>query len=357
VFDIVVVGLQLIEEFLAIAASLADNSDDEAFFFNFSFLRVLRVMRLIRIIRLVRILRLITELRTLVMSIICSTRSLVWTMVLMFIMIYICSVYFTQLVADHKGTLSHDLKRYYGALDVTILTLYESITGGLDWRDAVDPLIEGISPWMAVLFSCYIAFSVLAVMNVVTGVFVESALLSAKGEQDIFMINNLRDLFEMVTVDKGLDCNNPTDLVMTWEDFMTRLSSVQMRDYFKAIDVDPSDARGIFCLLDQANNGFVTFEDFISGCCKLRGQAKALDIQILLHELRRFSSKMEAHAKYVERGKHFKKLGAYLPKAMTDHGLIHIDPLSITGSSRKSQNIQDEVSNVSGDSTPKTFAE
>mmetsp|Transcript_93423 Transcript_93423/g.146975 ORF Transcript_93423/g.146975 Transcript_93423/m.146975 type:complete len:718 (-) Transcript_93423:424-2577(-) len=330
VFDVVVVGLQLLEEFLALLAHLAEDKEDEVLFMNLSFLRVLRVMRLVRIIRLVRILRLITELRTLIMSIICSMRSLIWTMVLMFIMIYIFSVYFTQLVADYVGDLPQDLARYYGTLDITILTLYESITGGLDWRDAVDPLIKWISAWMAVFFSCYIAFSVLAVMNVVTGVFVESALLSAKGEQDIFMINNLRDLFEMVTLDKGEDCH-PTDLVMTWEDFVTRLHSVQMQDYFKAIDVDPSDARGIFCLLDQDNTGFVTFEDFVNGCCRLRGQAKALDLQILLHELRRFSSKMEAHTQYVEGGLHFKKLARYLPKSVADHGYqseIRIERLS-----------------------------
>jgi hypothetical protein len=265
------------------------------------------------------------------MSIIASLRSLAWTMVLLFMLIYSASVYFTQLVADCSEP-SSELLRYFGTLDVTILVLFQSITGGVDWNDVADPLILDISAFMGILFCFYIAFSVLAVMNVVTGVFVESALLSARADQDIFMVNNLRDLFESVAIDKNMDresSGKPTDLSMTWEDFINRINTVQMQDYFKSIDVDPSDARGIFTLLDQDNSGCITFEEFVSGCCRLRGGAKALDIHILLHELRRFSSKMDAHTQYVETGCHFKKLAKFIPKPKQLHSRSHSKSMSM----------------------------
>merc|ERR1719487_266589 len=106
---------------------------------NLSFLRVLRILRLIRIIRLVRILRLIGELRTLVMSIVCSLKSLGWTITLLFLIIYSVSVYFTQMVSDHKGPHHPELFRYFGTLDLSILSLFQAITGGCDWKDLVDP--------------------------------------------------------------------------------------------------------------------------------------------------------------------------------------------------------------------------
>jgi hypothetical protein len=225
-------------------------------------------------------------------------------MVLLFVMIYSFSVYFTQLVADHdaeKDPTHPDLFRYYATLDLTILSLFGSITGGLDWRDALEPLIRSISPLTALIFSFYIAFSVLAVMNVVTGVFVESALLSAKADQDIFMVNNLRDLFANITGDRAENNKkNANDLAMTWQDFRNRMHTRQMKDYFKSIDVDPSDAHGIFQLIDQENRGFVTFEEFVSGCCRLRGPAKAIDIHILLFELRQLKTKMDAHVATLE---------------------------------------------------------
>eukprot|EP00913_Durusdinium_trenchii_P003197 g2957.t1 len=64
------------------------------------------------------------------------------------------------------------------------------MTGGVDWNDLSLPL-EPISPIMSLIFALYIAFAVplfsrqtvLAMMNVVTGVFVESALGSAREDR------------------------------------------------------------------------------------------------------------------------------------------------------------------------------
>merc|ERR1719456_1612873 len=106
------------------------------------------------------------------------------------------------------------------------------------------------------------------------------------------MINNMRDLFEIVTACKDHEVDD-ADLYMTWDDFHDNVDSVQMQDYFKSLDVDPSDARGIFCLLDQDNVGRVTFEQFVSGCVRLRGQAKSLDMAIMLYELRHMRARIE----------------------------------------------------------------
>jgi len=174
-----------------------------------------------------------------------------------------------------------------------------------------DTLMVSFSPYMGVIFAFYIAFAVLAVMNVVTGVFVESAVLNAKKDADTFMINNVRDLFETVigTTEMG-------HKGMTWDDFEAHKNSIQMTDYFKSLDVDPSDARGIFCLLDSNDTGAVTFDAFVSGCVKLRGGATSLDLAILQYELRRTSDRLEGHVQFMEGGKQFGPLLKVLPSLM-----------------------------------------
>merc|ERR1719409_2283499 len=104
----------------------------------------------------------------------------------------------------------------------------------MDWITVSDALNTAFNGWMGLLFSLYIAFVILAVMNVITGVFVESALLNAKNDQDVFMINNMRDLFESVTASKEHEAGEDA-LFMTWEDFEGHLDTIQMKDYFKSL--------------------------------------------------------------------------------------------------------------------------
>merc|ERR1712183_1207456 len=71
-----------------------------------------------------------------------------------------------------------------------------------------------------------------------------------------------------------------------WHMFEGLLDTSQMKEAFKAINVDPSEAKGLFKLLDMNNSGVVDAEEFLCGCMKLRGPAKALDLAILSREVR-----------------------------------------------------------------------
>eukprot|EP00913_Durusdinium_trenchii_P017499 g16443.t1 len=85
-FDTVVVSLQLFDEIITLAVGDDSAAGSQG---NLGFMRVVRVLRLLRILRLVRILQFVNELRTMVMSVASSMRSLVWTLVLMLLMMYI----------------------------------------------------------------------------------------------------------------------------------------------------------------------------------------------------------------------------------------------------------------------------
>jgi len=301
--DCLVVGLQVIEAMLlGLVYGYASSNSVPV---NFSFVRVLRIFRLARVVRIVRILKVIGELRTLVTSIGRSFKSLAWTIVLLLMMMYVVGVYFTQVVTDHLNDRSiatnldtepamgtdvsaepddgpqytERLRHFYGDLGRSLLSLYESITGGISWGELVVPLMDDISPLLAIAFSLYIAFAVIAVLNIVTGVFVESAIKSAKDDNDYFMINNVREVFR--------DSNGDIASQMCWEDFESQLHKPHMQEYFQAIDVDLSEAKGLFRLLDLDDSGSIDAEEFLSGCLRLRGPAKALDLALLIHEVKR----------------------------------------------------------------------
>jgi len=275
ILDCLLVGSQVIEQLL-----YSVNIWDESLHMNLTLIRLMRFLSIIRIWRTVRVLSLITELRTLVTSIHHSLRSLAWTAVLLGMMVLIISVFFTQVVNIHRTTSEKDpqqlqlLLEYYGSLGCTALTLFGSVTGGVDWRDALIPLMRDVSPLLAVIFVLYVIFAVFMMMNIITGVFVDLGLRSAREDKDFFMINNVRELFE----DTG-------SLTLTRKEFENQMGKYQMQEYFKAIDVHPSEAKRVFRLLDMDDSGQIDATEFLDGCLRLRGPAKALDLAMLQHEV------------------------------------------------------------------------
>lgn len=283
IFDFAMVTAQVIEEVLMAACSAR-----ESLRMNITFVRCLRVLRSIRILRGARVLRLVHNLRILVISIQHAASSLAWTVVLLALVIFVCSVWFTQIVTDHEmhnedTTHSTDLRFYFGSLGSTWMSLYQSVTGGLDWRDAAQPLMSDISPVLGIVFCMYIAFVVLAMMNIVTGVFVDTAMTNSKEDFDLFMKNNISELFGVQPRATG---QSQVQTVLHLQDFQNHLDKKVMQEYFKALDVDLSEAKGIFQLLDLNGNGSVDAEEFLSGCMRLRGPAKALELELLMHEVK-----------------------------------------------------------------------
>eukprot|EP00927_Polykrikos_kofoidii_P011868 TRINITY_DN15075_c0_g2_i1.p1 TRINITY_DN15075_c0_g2~~TRINITY_DN15075_c0_g2_i1.p1 ORF type:complete len:628 (-),score=123.42 TRINITY_DN15075_c0_g2_i1:647-2530(-) len=293
-FDLLIVFAQLLEEAIALlSSSIGINTK------NLRVLRVLRILRLVRVLRVVRVLRLISELRTIVSSILGSFKSLFWTMVLLLLMIYIVGVYFTQSVTNHMveqieeepdgiHILSKNeqaLDYYFGSLARTLLTLWEAIAGGEDWDKMAMPLGE-VQSFVAVIFVCYIAFALLALMNVVTGFFVHTALLRAKKEEEVFIADQIVNLFNVAG-----DARSDQDSRLTEADILAVLSDVDNAAEWKAIDIVPAEAQYIFRLLDVDNLGWIDFEEFMSGCLRIKGPAQSMDLLTVMQEHRMFAKK------------------------------------------------------------------
>jgi len=194
-------------------------------------------------------------------------------------------MFLTQMVTDHKVSIGESgmkdqwqLQELYGTLWRSMLSIYETLSEGTHWASLLDPLYQHVSPFLSLGFVVYSAFALFAVMNIMTGVFVDLALRCGEEERKHILIRQARDF-----------CNETelhSDGTITREEFISRISGTIMEEFLKEIDLSPEDAELLFDLLDVEQLGRITPEDLICGCLRLKGTAKALDLMAYLQDYR-----------------------------------------------------------------------
>merc|ERR1712151_1152140 len=110
-----------------------------------------------------------------------------------------------SLLASTANTDGVPISDSFGSLIASVATLFLSISGGVDWRDVAVPLAS-IHPVLGLSFAVYIAFACFCVLNIITGVFVETASRLATMDEDLMVAEEIdtklswyedvKDLFE-----------------------------------------------------------------------------------------------------------------------------------------------------------------
>merc|ERR1719414_1998099 len=133
---------------------------------NLTFARILRVFRFARILRIVRVMRFFYSFRLMVYSVIYSIMSLLWVFILLLFIMYFFAVVFLNVVVeyfrenpDKNSELSRDLITLFGTVEHALQSLFMSISGGIDWIDAMRPLAK-LSWSYGKIFVFYIYFMV-----------------------------------------------------------------------------------------------------------------------------------------------------------------------------------------------------
>merc|ERR1712151_241429 len=85
------------------------------------------------------------------------------------------------------------------------------------------------------------------------------------------------------------------------DEFEKRLDDERVIAYFNALKLDVSDARTLFTLLDYDQSGEVAIDEFLTGCHKLKGESRSLDIAIMQYELRWLKEAFQGFADFVEK--------------------------------------------------------
>lgn len=277
---------------------------------NLTWMRVLRLLKMLKMLRVVRVMRIFRELRLMLHSVIYSLRSLMWTLLMLSLLLYIFGLCFLQGVTAFLASEGTDLEpsirdaclKYYGSVSEVMLTLYMTITGGLDWDLAAEPLKHAGDVYYY-LFMLYIAFLTFVVVNVLTGIFVENALVTAHQDKHSVQKEELRAdetiMKDLVSLFK--DMAEESDGKVWWQDFQTVINKDRRAiDFLSSLQVDPAEAAELFKTLSDNGRMKVSCMDFVQGCLKIKGVAESQDLMSLMYVSHRYMTQLPILMGYME---------------------------------------------------------
>eukprot|EP00930_Biecheleria_cincta_P023664 TRINITY_DN1705_c0_g1_i3.p1 TRINITY_DN1705_c0_g1~~TRINITY_DN1705_c0_g1_i3.p1 ORF type:complete len:654 (+),score=120.98 TRINITY_DN1705_c0_g1_i3:28-1989(+) len=270
-------------------------------------LTFIRILKMVRIVRVFRIFRVWRGLWDFALMIVHSMKSLLLALILLFLTIYVIAVALTmnstnwlrkqidtasgsEWVSQYNGSTVSGVAQVYadfGSISRSSYTLLQAVLGGVSWGEVTDSIMH-VDALSTVILLVYIMFIMLAVLNIITGVFVEEAVKTQQTQKD-FMVeqemkarklygDQLLQLFE--TIDADVSGN------ITFVEICAVMEDEQLAAYLRVLGFEIHDAERLFRLLDSDLSGEIQLDEFVDGAVKLKGVAQSIDVFEILHEIK-----------------------------------------------------------------------
>jgi hypothetical protein len=234
-----------------------------------------------------RVMRFFKDLRVMIAAIASTLKTAVWAMLLLAATMYMFGIGIAQLVVTKMKELwsdgneiEEDLQHYWGSLSSCIFSLFMSIVGGVDWESAYRPLTTtgAIAPF---LFLSYFLFAYFCVMNVIIGIFCQTAIETYAMDTENVMAAQLheREHFHKTLKNIFAMWDTKYEGFCTRDEFERNINDPNLAKLLRSMDVDTRDAVTMYRMLDVSGNGNLDTDVFIQGCICLRGAAKAVHLE------------------------------------------------------------------------------
>lgn len=260
----------------------------------FQYLRLLKVGRVFRVANLfMHDVSWIRDLRFMTLAIVACFARLFWAAVVLVLFFFVTALVLVEGVSQYVLGVSDStddvemLEKWFGSPERTMLTLFMSLTGGVDWGNMFDLLVT-VSWFHGVFFVLFMACGVIAVLNIITSIFVTDAIDVAHTDLNLRMRREAETSRKMV---KGL-----TELFMhidgegqgmvTSAMLQRSFRNAEVRTHFALLGLNITDAVSFFRVLDVGQGGYVEISEFVMGCLRLQGNTNLIDVEVALLDMK-----------------------------------------------------------------------
>mmetsp|Transcript_67256 Transcript_67256/g.119779 ORF Transcript_67256/g.119779 Transcript_67256/m.119779 type:complete len:544 (-) Transcript_67256:79-1710(-) len=250
-------------------------------------LSLLRVVGLARLLRVIHQYRNLKELRLVMQGLLGAIGMLSWTVVLVFVFLYVSAVFVASTVgrnldeyADYSAmTNGWDHEEWFGTVGRSMITLLQCMTRD-SWSSQIARYIIDMQWHMAFFWLFFMLVTTYGLLNCVVSVIVEQTLSAAKSNENRMKtreerqrrneLEGLREIFMLA------DANGDGDLDL--KEFMNAVSNPEILWRLRQLDLPIDDATRLFQVIDGDGNRTLTMTEFIEGCTKLKGPARSRDL-------------------------------------------------------------------------------
>lgn len=237
------------------------------------------------------------------LSMMASFGALLWAFCFLAVIVFFFAIIFLHGINEHMRSSGYSeaffqsCSRWYSSLPGAMHSLLIVVIGGADGTTIMAPLIE-ISPVYTGVFTFYVMFVVVGVLNVVTSIFLQNA--QGFNDRDITIHNELQkfESFVVQMLELFAEMNPGRDVLelfaeldddhegtVTWEVFLDFLDREEVEAFLAAHMLETSHARSLFKMLDRDRTGVITVSEFVIGMWRLKGPGKSYDNRWMLHQL------------------------------------------------------------------------
>merc|ERR1719336_890970 len=225
-------------------------------------------------------------------------RSFFWALVTLVLIMYMCAIVFCEGIAVYLHNTSeliiddsviNSIDKNWASLGLAMLTEYKAITGGAPWGSVLEPIQAAGMPYVFI-FLLYIAFLVIAVLRLLTGIFVQQAAAAAKQDMERSIQQNIVDLFNRIDDDGSGS--------ITYEELRHNFRKTEVTRYLANLQFTHHDADKIFHLMAMGPDDEVDIHDFIQTLQSFKGHARKIDVALLNGWIKEVAMKLDAFMEY-----------------------------------------------------------
>lgn len=264
---------------------------------NVMILRMLRVGRMIRILRIVRYIRFFDSLYLMMRSLQASFSALLWSFVLLLVIQTVTAMVLTQFIDEWLRESKDDIVNprvfeYYGTFTRTMLTMFEIMMA--NWIAPARVLVSGISETWSLFFLFYRCMLGFALLAVISAVFIHETMKIANTDDElaVFLAQRETELYATKIKQAFLELDDSGDGFVNWEELGQIMEDDIMKHWLKSMQIDTSQVQNLFTLLDDGD-GRISYQEFMTGIQKVKGNAKSIDVVMVLKVLNQVSRKID----------------------------------------------------------------
>jgi len=128
-----------------------------------------------------------------------------------------------------------------------------------------------------------IALVVFAIIRIITAIFLKETLAIASKDAEMMVDEHLKEkqayIKKLENVFKAVDVSGKGTLNL--EEFETVVSNTSVKTWLQVLELEVHDAHSLFHILDDGD-GEVTYEEFLQGVMRVKGQARSMDVVALM---------------------------------------------------------------------------